>query len=149
MSEENIIKKIMNKLMTREVITYLIAGVLTTLVNFIAYDILCNKLGITNMVSNTIAWIIAVTFAYLVNNFWVFQSDTSKGKREGEKLIKFFSARVVTLLVESAGMFLLIDVMGLHKYNLIVKGFIAIIVIVLNYILSKWFVFQNKEKSSK
>ena len=142
----HLIAKIINKFMSREVITYLVAGGLTTLVNFVAYDVLCNKLGITNMVSNTIAWVIAVVFAYVVNNFWVFQSESADGKKESIKVVKFFGARIVTLIVESAGMYIFIDLMNLHRYNLIVKGFVAVIVIILNYIFSKWFVFQKEDK---
>lgn len=123
--------------------TYLVAGGLTTVVNFITYYVLCNKMGIANMISNTIAWVIAVTFAYIVNNFWVFQSNTSTGKRESLKVAKFFSARIATLIVESAGMLIFIDFLKLYDYNLIIKGFIAIIVIILNYIFSKYFVFKN------
>lgn len=141
--KDNLIQKVIDKLLTREVLTYLIAGGLTTVVNFVVYGVLYNLLGIANMVSNTIAWVVAVIFAYVVNNFWVFQNDTSSSKKEGEKLVKFFSARIVTLIIESAGMFFFIDVLKLHQYNMIVKGLIAIIVIVLNYIFSKWFVFQK------
>lgn len=140
---DNLVQKVIDKLLTREVLTYLIAGVLTTVVNFVVYGVLCNLLGIANMVSNTIAWVVAVIFAYVVNNFWVFQNKTGSNKKEGEKLAKFFSARIVTLVIESAGMFIFIDVLKLHQYNMIVKGFIAIIVIILNYIFSKWFVFDK------
>lgn len=148
-NKDNLINKVMKKLLSREVITYLIAGGLTTVVNFVVYGVLFNYLDVANMLANTIAWVVAVIFAYIVNNYWVFQNDTSSGKKEGEKLVKFFSARIVTLIVESAGMFFFIDVLKLYQYNMIVKGFIAIIVIVLNYIFSKLFVFDKNTKTSE
>lgn len=148
-NKDNLINTVMKKLLSREVITYLIAGVLTTVVNFVVYGVLFNYLDVANMLANTIAWVVAVIFAYIVNNYWVFQNDTSSGKKEGEKLVKFFSARIVTLIVESAGMFFFIDVLKLYQYNMIVKGFIAIIVIVLNYIFSKLFVFDKNTKTSE
>ncbi len=148
-NKDNLINTVMKKLLSREVITYLIAGGLTTVVNFVVYGVLFNYLDVANMLANTIAWVVAVIFAYIVNNYWVFQNDTSSGKKEGEKLVKFFSARIVTLIVESAGMFFFIDVLKLYQYNMIVKGFIAIIVIVLNYIFSKLFVFDKNTKTSE
>lgn len=148
-NKDNLINTVMKKVLSREVITYLIAGGLTTVVNFVVYGVLFNYLDVANMLANTIAWVVAVIFAYIVNNYWVFQNDTSSGKKEGEKLVKFFSARIVTLIVESAGMFFFIDVLKLYQYNMIVKGFIAIIVIVLNYIFSKLFVFDKNTKTSE
>lgn len=148
-NKDNLINKVMKKLLSREVITYLIAGGLTTVVNFVVYGVLFNYLDVANMVANTIAWVVAVIFAYIVNNYWVFQNDTSSSKKEGEKLVKFFSARIVTLIIESAGMFFFIDVLKLYQYNMIVKGFIAIIVIVLNYIFSKLFVFDKNTNTSE
>ena len=147
--KENIINKVIKRLLSREVLTYLIAGGLTTIVNFVVYGVLFNYLDVANMVANTIAWVVAVIFAYVVNNYWVFQNETSSSKKEGEKLVKFFSARVITLIIESAGMFVFIDVLNLEQYNMIVKGVIAIIVIILNYIFSKWFVFDKNTTISE
>lgn len=145
------IKKCWNVFVNRETITYAIAGVATTVVNFIAYHVFCNMLGIPNLIANAIAWVIAVAFAYVVNARWVFLEKFEGWKKEWERIWKFTGARVVTLVVEEIGMFLLVDV--LHGPNLIMKAIVAVLVIILNYIFSKLFVFisgsKDKEETEK
>jgi putative flippase GtrA len=133
--------KIIKKIWNREVITYLVAGVLTTVVNYIVYYIFCNMMGIPNLIANAIAWIAAVLFAYIVNDIWVFQSKKHSLIGELQQLGKFLGARIVSFLIEETGMFVLIDVMKFN--NLIIKGVLAVIVILLNYIFSKLFVFNK------
>lgn len=133
-----LIKKIVN----RETIAYIIAGVLTTIVNFISYESLY-RLGFKNLTANAIAWVIAVTFAYIVNKKQVFLSKSSSINDEARKVSKFFGARLITLVVEQVGMYIFIDILGF--YRLLVKAVIAVIVIILNYLFSKIFIF-NKNK---
>lgn len=133
-----LIKKIVN----RETIAYIIAGVLTTIVNFISYESLY-RLGIKNLTANAIAWVIAVTFAYIVNKKQVFLSKSNSINDEARKVSKFFGARLITLVVEQVGMYIFIDILGF--YRLLVKAVIAVIVIILNYLFSKIFIF-NKDK---
>lgn len=141
------IKKCWNVFVNRETITYAIAGVATTVVNFIAYHVFCNMLGIPNLIANAIAWVIAVAFAYVVNARWVFLEKFEGWKKEWERIWKFTGARVVTLVVEEIGMFLLVDV--LHGPNLIMKAIVAVLVIILNYIFSKLFVFISGSKDKE
>jgi putative flippase GtrA len=131
-----LIKKIVN----RETVTYIIAGVLTTIVNFISYESLF-RLGFKNLTANAIAWVIAVTFAYIVNKKQVFLSKSNSVNDEARKVSKFFGARLITLGVEQVGMYIFIDVLGF--YRLLVKAVIAVIVIILNYIFSKIFIFNK------
>ena len=131
-----LIKKVVN----RETITYIIAGVLTTVVNFISYESLY-RLGFKNLTANAIAWFIAVTFAYIVNKKQVFLSKSNSINDEARKVSKFFGARLITLAVEQVGMYLFIDVLGF--YRLLVKAFIAVIVTIINYVLSKIFIFNR------
>ena len=133
-----LIKKIVN----RETIAYIIAGVLTTIVNFISYESLY-RLGFKNLTANAIAWVIAVTFAYIVNKKQVFLSKSNSINDEARKVSKFFGARLITLVVEQVGMYIFIDILGF--YRLLVKAVIAVIVIILNYLFSKIFIF-NKNK---
>lgn len=140
-------KKCWGAFVNRETITYAIAGVATTVVNFIAYHVFCNMLGIPNLIANAIAWVIAVAFAYVVNARWVFLEKFKGWKREWERIVKFTGARVVTFVVEETGMFLLVDV--LHGPNLIMKAIVAVLVIILNYIFSKLFVFISRDKKAK
>lgn len=137
-------KKLWKLFVNRETITYGIAGVSTTVVNFIAYHLFCNILGIPNLIANAIAWVIAVAFAYVVNARWVFQDKQEDAAGESKKIVKFFSARLVTFGVEELGMFLLVDL--LHGPNMIMKAIVAVLVIILNYIFSKLFVFTKKNK---
>jgi putative flippase GtrA len=128
------------KVVNRETIAYIIAGMLTTIVNFISYEGLY-RLGLKNLTANAWAWVIAVTFAYIVNKKNVFLSKSRNVKDEAIKVTKFFGARIITLGIEQLGMYLFIDCLGF--YRLFVKACIAIVVIILNYIFSKLFVFQK------
>lgn len=137
------IKKHWSKILNRETITYTFAGILTTLVNFITYYILCNIFNIENLIANTIAWVIAVSFAYVVNDLWVFQSERDSIFKECLKIIKFFGARICSFIVEQMGMFLFVNLLKWN--NLIVKAFLAVVVIVLNYLFSKVYIFKNQK----
>ena len=137
------VKKYWNKFVNRESITYTFAGIMTSIVNFIIYYVLCNILEVENLIANTIAWVAAVSFAYIVNAFWVFQSEKESIFKECMKIIKFFGARILSFLVEQMGMFLFVD--GLKCNNLIVKAFLMVIVIVLNYFFSKIYIFSKQK----
>ncbi|MBE5960955.1 MAG: GtrA family protein [Lachnospiraceae bacterium] len=140
----HLIKLLWDKLMTREMITYVISGVFTTIVNFLAYDFFCNRIGIPNLIANSIAWVLAVLFAYVTNNFWVFRDKSHSFESEIVKMAKFFGARLASFFVEQAGMFIFIDL--LHFNNLIVKAVLAVFVIIINYVLSKLFIFNRPQK---
>lgn len=135
-------QKLWKLFVNRETITYGIAGVSTTIVNFAAYHLFCNILHIENLIANAIAWVVAVSFAYVVNARWVFREAAEDAVGESRKIAKFFGARVATFLVEEAGMFVLVDLM--HGPNMIMKAIVAVAVIILNYIFSKLFVFTKK-----
>lgn len=137
------IEKIKQKLFTREIIMYLIAGVLTTIVNIISYHIFCNVMGIESLVSNGIAWVLSVLFAYVANDKFVFVQEKMTKQEEFKKFIKFITARLFSFGVDEAGMFLLVDIVFL--YNLAAKIIMNVIVVILNYIFSKLFIFKNKE----
>lgn len=133
-------KKIMKIVLSREFITYGIAGVLTTVVNYVSYHVLCNILGIENLIANAIAWVIAVAFAYVVNARVVFLSKRDSIKEEAVKVTKFFGARVLSFIVEELGLFIFVDILAYN--NLVVKAALAVIVIIMNYILSKLYIFK-------
>jgi len=127
-------------LLNRETITYGIIGVFTTFVNFATYYLLCNIIGIPNLISNLIAWILAVTFAYITNKTVVFLSRSHSLSEEAIKVTKFFGARLVSLGVEELGLYVFVDVMGFS--NMVIKAALAIIVIIINYIFSKLYIFR-------
>ncbi len=134
-------KRLLGKVVNRETITYVIAGILTTIVNFISYEGLY-RLGVSNLTANACAWLIAVTFAYVANKKKVFLSVSDCAADEATKLSKFYGSRLVTLGVEQLGMFLFINVLGFHR--LLVKASLAVIVIILNYLFSKLYIFNKK-----
>ncbi|MBO5198261.1 MAG: GtrA family protein [Lachnospiraceae bacterium] len=136
-------KRLFERFVNRETISYVIFGGLTTVVNFVVYYLFCNILGITTLVANAIAWVAAVVFAYVTNNIWVFQSKFESVKTEAEKIIKFFGARVFSFLIEEAGLLLMVDLAGMN--NLIAKLILAVVVVILNYVFSKLFIFNNKD----
>lgn len=137
-------KNLMDKFINRETIVYVIAGVMTTAVNMVTYYILCYWVRMDHLIANIIAWILAVTFAYFVNAGWVFRDKRTTIKEELSKMVKFFLARLFSLGVEEGGLFLFVNL--LYFNNMAVKAGLAVIVIVINYIWSKFYVFNNAQK---
>ena len=129
----------------REIIAYLIIGFLTTVINLLVYYV-CTKYflnpeKIINVeISNVIAWTVAVIFAYVTNRVIVFRSKNDKIVNEG---IKFFLGRIFTLLLELVLMALMVSI--IHISDKIAKIICQVIIIVGNYIISKIFVFKNKQ----
>jgi putative flippase GtrA len=143
-SFKSLIRKLWQISVNRETISYIIAGVLTTVVNFSSYEGLY-RLGLSNLWANGWAWVIAVTFAYIVNKRGVFMAKSTGVKDEASKLTKFFGARLVTLGVEQLGMYIFVNRLGF--YRLLVKAGLSVIVTILNYILSKLYIFnRNREQ---
>lgn len=126
------------------VILYLIFGVLTTLVNFVAYHICYTKLQFPNLLSNTIAWILSVLFAFITNKIWVFKSKSFGLSKLAQELFAFVTARLFTGFLDTAIMFVGVDVL---KQNWIIAKIVSsVVVVILNYIFSKLFIFRkNKE----
>ncbi|MFA9463034.1 MAG: GtrA family protein [Velocimicrobium sp.] len=127
------------KLWNREVITYLIVGVITTAINIIVYHILCNEWELENLVANVVAWAVSVLFAFVAND-WIVFSAKSKKNSLIKRWIQFIGARVFSLLIDEAGMFLLVDALSIN--NLFSKVCMNVIVVLINYILSRWYIFR-------
>ena len=133
-------KKIIEKFLNREVISYIICGACTTLVNMIVYAICCKLMDV--LIANVIAWIISVLFAFIVNKIFVFQSKTNTQNDVLKEIIGFFGGRVGTLLIESGILFLFVKVLFLNE--MIIKIIAQFVVLVLNYLISKFVVFKKK-----
>ena len=125
-----------------EVLIYLVFGVLTTVVNYVIYLPVYNLLGLSAALSNAIAWVGAVTFAYLTNKPFVFKSHDWSMKTVIPELTKFVGCRVASGAAET--LILLVAVDLLHWNGNIWKLLTSAIVVVLNYIGSKLFVFRSK-----
>jgi len=168
MEEEKCEKKksFKEKLFNREVITYVIAGVLTTLVNLVAKFIFLNLMGLDENLTTALAWVVAVAFAYVINNYWVFLKGNEGAGREAVKILKFTIGRIATYIIEAAGIYFFItknhidgileiipslaDSINASVHCDTIKFWIVqlpmqFLVIVLNYFFSKLFVFVSKK----
>lgn len=139
------ISKIIKKVCTKEIIMYLIFGVLTTVVSLAVYyalifTVLNPENAIQLQIANILSWIAGVAFAYVTNRKYVFESkETNKVK----ELSKFVTSRLVTLFLDMFIMF--IGVTCLKGNDKIVKLISQVLVIIGNYVFSKIFVFKKKK----
>ncbi len=125
----------------KEVINYLFFGGCTFLVSIISFYLFNKVIGFNEHVANIISWILAVSFAYITNKKYVFESKTSEKKDLLREIGSFVSARLLTLVMEE--LILLIGVNFMHIDSMIVKIVAQVIVIVSNYFLSKLFIFKK------
>lgn len=126
------------------IILYLFFGVCTTLVNILSYWVCAHPLGMSVMLSTVIAWILAVLFAYVTNRKWVFSSQAKGSQAILRELVSFFACRLATGLVDWAGMYVFVDLLGWN--DMIVKAAVNVVVIVLNYVASKLIIFTKGAK---
>lgn len=144
----------------REIISYLFWGVMSTIVSWGTYGIFVLifkknveiivlfgiEMSIVVMVSNVLSWACAVAFAFVVNKLWVFESKSWKSNIWFPEFWKFLSARIVTGLLEIVGVPLLVAI-GLNQTifgiaGMLSKVFVSVIVVILNYVFSKLFIFK-------
>lgn len=149
------IKKLFNKY--KELISYVFFGVLATIVNLVSFKIFDAILGENlYLITNVVSWLITVIFAYFTNKLWVFESKSWKASVVVKELIGFFGARIFSLVVEEAGLWLMIDIchMGDISWNIfsfeingnmIAKIIMQIVVVILNYVFSKLIIFKHKK----
>ena len=129
-----------------DVIRYVFFGGCTTLVNLVCFFVL-RKCRVELNIANLISIITAILFAYVVNSRYVFQDKCETFKDHIRPFCKFISVRLVTMVIEVGGVWLLVEVC---KMNDMAGKFITqFIVLALNYIFSKFFVFTTgKSKKS-
>ncbi len=138
---------------------YVIFGFLTTIVNFFAFWLFSKLLGEElYLLNNGIAWVAGVIFAYVTNKLFVFSSKSWEFKVVSKEIAEFFIARLLSFGVEEGGMFLFISLLGFGEKALTVLGFtitgqfivkiiLAVIVVILNYIFSKFIIFKKHKNS--
>jgi putative flippase GtrA len=132
----------------RQLALYGIFGVLTTVVNYAVYAGVYYAFGFrATTIPNIIAWVIAVLFAYITNRKWVFESKSTGLKACAAEIMKFIASRLFSLLVETALLYLLVDYLGYS--NMIVKILLNILVIIINYLLSKFWIFAKPKGPGK
>ena len=125
-----------------DILSYLFFGMLTTVVNYLVYLPCYNTLGLSAVVSNGIAWVVAVAFAYLTNKPFVFKSHDWSAKTVIPELSKFLGCRIGSGAAETLILYLAVDLLGMNG-NLW-KLLTNILVIIMNYIGSKLLVFRKK-----
>lgn len=126
-----------------DIISYLFFGALTTAVNYLVYLPCYNWLNLSATVSNMIAWVVAVLFAYLTNKPFVFKSHDWSMKTVFPEFGKFLGCRIGSGAAETLIILLTVDC--LHWNGNIMKLVTNVLVIILNYIGSKLFVFAKKK----
>ena len=138
------IKKLYNNY--KEIVNYLIIGVLTTVVSLVSFYLIrifvfTNDSQFDIQFANIISWILAVLFAFVTNKKYVFDSK-STGYQKFVEMIKFYVSRLTTLGVEMFVMWLLTS--PLKVDDMISKIIVQFIIVILNYVFSKVFVFKKK-----
>ena len=130
----------------KEIINYLIVGGLTTVVSLVTYyacvlTFLDPNNPLQLQIANVISWIFAVAFAYVTNRKWVFHSQATGRKEITKEILSFYGCRVATGVVDWLCMFIFADL--LHMNDLVIKLAANILVIILNYIASKLWIFRK------
>ncbi len=125
-----------------DILAYLFFGVLTTVVNYVIYLPCYNLLQLSAAVSNAIAWVAAVAFAYVTNKPFVFKSHDWSAKTVVPELTKFVGSRVASGALETAIIFVTVDLM-LWNGN-VMKLVTSVLVVIFNYVASKLLVFNKR-----
>lgn len=133
-----LIKKFLNK----ETINYLIFGIITTLINIISYK-LCTKININYIASTVIAWSLSVAFAYITNKLYVFESKSFEKSLVIKEATSFVLSRVFSGTCDLLFMIVSVELFSMNDF--IAKIFTNVFVVVINYVISKMFIFKNKK----
>lgn len=139
-------KQLIKKLYASSVVRYVFFGGCTTLVNLISFYVL-RKLRVGLNIANVISIILAILFAYVVNSRFVFQDKCQTLADHIRPFCKFISARLMTMVIEVGGVWLLVAKLGMN--DMVGKFATQFIVLILNYVFSKFFVFTTGKKNSK
>ena len=139
-------KQLIKKLYASSVVRYVFFGGCTTLVNLISFYVL-RKLRVGLNIANVISIILAILFAYVVNSRFVFQDKCQTLADHIRPFCKFISARLMTMVIEVGDVWLLVAKLGMN--DMVGKFATQFIVLILNYVFSKFFVFTTGKKNSK
>ena len=127
----------------KEAILYLVFGGLTTVINIVSYHLLYEIMSVSNTLSNVIAWVLSVLFAFITNKIWVFESK-ERGAALLREAVSFFGCRAATGVLDLAIMFLCVDLLSLPATPCKIAS--NVIVIILNFIFSKLLIFKGDKK---
>ena len=124
----------------KEILLYLFFGGLTFLVSISSYALFNIRIGWNALTANIASWILAVAFAYVTNRTWVFESSTDRGSTLIKEITGFFGGRIATLVIEELILFIFITEFEMN--SVLVKIVAQVVVIALNYVISKMIVFK-------
>ena len=140
----------LKKLVSRETALYLLFGVLTTAVNYVAFVLCYSGLALRATTANALAFVLAVAFAFVTNKWVVFESKSWAFSALKREVPAFLGGRIFSFLLEQLGLWLASDVLTLHRYTfwrldgvMMAKLALAVIVVALNYVFGKW-IFRKK-----
>ena len=152
------IKALFKKLVNRETVTYILFGMLTTLVNLLVFKGFDLLLGDRlYLLTNTIAWVAAVAFAFVTNKHFVFESKQWHWAVLKKEIPEFFGARIASYFVEQGGLWFFVSVLHFGEKvfdfvlirlsgKIVAKLIVGVVVVVMNYLLSKFLNFRKKKK---
>ena len=146
-AKEQSMKDLIKRLYANDILRYVFFGGCTTLVNLVSFFVCRRLLGIGLNTANVISIVLAILFAYVVNSRFVFHDRCESLKDHIRPFCKFVSARLLTMVVEVGGVWLLVEKIGLS--DMIGKIITQFIVLVLNYVFSKFFVFTTGKTAEK
>lgn len=129
----------------RELIMYGIFGVGATVINIAVFTVLNRSIQINYLLSNVFAWIAAFIFAFVTNKLWVFESKSWRGNRVVKEMVDFFLVRFGTGVLDMVLIYVFIDVLSWD--GVVSKIIDNIVVIIINYVASKFWIFARKENS--
>ena len=149
MDMRNILKKTIN----RETVTYLIFGLLTTVINYAVFWLFLKILGdAAALIANVVAFVFATSFAYVTNKLFVFQSRSWKSTVVRKEILSFLSARVLSFLFEEVGLFVCANLLKLGRHTvwgidgiMLSKIVLSLVVVAINYVLSKFLIFKDQK----
>ena len=134
------LKEMMEKY--KDIFPYAIFGILTTIINIVVYLFFAHILKKEVMLSTLAAWFLSVLFAYVTNRKWVFHSGVLTFSNIIREAVAFFICRLATGIADILIMFIFVNIF--HFNDLFIKIISNIAVIILNYVASKWIIFNHK-----
>lgn len=132
------------KRQVRELTLYGICGALSTILDVGLFWIFANIFDFHYLVANAIAWILAIIFSFLANKYFVFESKSFKRDVWVKEAAEFFCARGLACGIDMGGMYILVSVLDINKNY--AKLIVTLVVIIINYIISKFWIFKKKEQ---
>ncbi|MBR4858962.1 MAG: GtrA family protein [Clostridia bacterium] len=170
--KESFLGRIIDKLFTKEIVTYVFFGVMTTVVNLITFYIFKRIFisigweGVFNSIipegsslhkifiggtdyldANFIAWIVGVVFAFITNKLWVFDSKSWTPSVAGKEFSGFMGARIFSFVIETISLFVLVTILSVNDF--VAKIIVGIVVVIINYVFSKLIIFRKKPETEK